>query len=165
MIGTGYVGLVSGACLADFGNTVRCVDINEKRISMLNEGEIPIYEPGLKDFVHRNKDGGRLLFTTNLEEAVKASDVVFIAVGTPSKEDGSTDLSYIFKAAEDLAQYIDGYKVIVQKSTVPVGTTREIGKRIRELASKDASFDIVSNPEFLREGSAIEDFMRARSIS
>jgi UDPglucose 6-dehydrogenase len=164
MIGTGYVGLVSGSCLADFGNTVRCVDIDKTRIEQLRAGEIPIYEPGLQDMVNRNAQSGRLHFTTDLEEAVKVSDVIFVAVGTPSKPDGSTDLSYIFKASEDVAKHIDNYKVIVQKSTVPVGTTREVAAVIKRNAPRTAEFDIVSNPEFLREGSAVEDFLRPNRV-
>jgi UDPglucose 6-dehydrogenase len=164
MIGTGYVGLVSGACLADFGNVVRCIDIDAERIELLQKGTIPIYEPGLKDIVSRNSDGGRLFFTMDLGEAVENSDVIFIAVGTPSLPDGSTDLSYAFNAAEELAKHINGYKVIVQKSTVPVGSTRKISEVIRANAPNGADFDVVSNPEFLREGSAIEDFMRPNRV-
>lgn len=164
MIGTGYVGLVSGACLADFGNMVRCVDIDAERIELLRKGVIPIYEPGLKEIVARNAEGGRLLFTTDLGEAVANSDVIFIAVGTPSLPDGSTDLSFAFNASEELAKHIKGYKVIVQKSTVPVGSTRKIAEVIKENAPAGAEFDVVSNPEFLREGSAIEDFMRPNRV-
>jgi UDPglucose 6-dehydrogenase len=164
MIGTGYVGLVSGACLADFGNMVWCVDIDAERIELLRKGIIPIYEPGLKEIVSRNTDGGRLLFTTDLGEAVRNCDVVFIAVGTPSLPDGRTDLSFALKASEDLAKHIEGYKVIVQKSTVPVGSTRKIAEVIREHAPDGTEFDVVSNPEFLREGSAIEDFMRPNRV-
>jgi UDPglucose 6-dehydrogenase len=160
MIGTGYVGLVSGSCLADFGNTVRCVDIDEERIELLRGGTIPIYEPGLKDLVSRNIAGGRLTFTTDLESAVKESEVIFNAVGTPSRPDGSTDLSYVLNVAESIARYIDGYKVIVTKSTVPVGTTREVARLIKTNTKGDSDFDVVANPEFLREGSAVEDFMR-----
>ncbi len=164
MIGTGYVGLVSGACLADFGNTVRCVDIDEQRIEVLAKGGIPIYEPGLKDVVARNFAAERLFFTTDLEEAVSNSEVIFIAVGTPALSDGTTDLSFVFEASKALAKCLHGYKVIVQKSTVPVGTSRKIAVLIKSQAPKDADFDIVSNPEFLREGSAIEDFMRPNRV-
>ncbi len=164
MIGTGYVGLVSGACLADFGNDVFCVDIDEKRIESLKKGDIPIYEPGLSHLVDRNSKAQRLRFSTDLKEAVKGSEVVFIAVGTPPKGDGSTDLTQIFDASEQLASCLDGYKVIVQKSTVPVGVTREVSGRIQRSAPAGTSFDIVSNPEFLREGSAIEDFMRPNRV-
>ncbi|MBI4721105.1 MAG: UDP-glucose/GDP-mannose dehydrogenase family protein [Chitinivibrionia bacterium] len=164
MIGTGYVGLVSGACLADFGNNVFCIDIDRKRIDALTKGEIPIYEPGIEHVVERNVRSGRLHFMTDLEEAVTKSDVVFIAVGTPPRPDGSTDLTQAFNAAEQLASCLNGYKVIVQKSTVPVGTTRKMAERIREKAGSGAQFDIVSNPEFLREGSAIEDFLRPNRV-
>ncbi len=164
MVGTGYVGLVTGACLADFGNMVCCMDIDEVRIKTLREGGIPIYEPGLKDMVDRNAQGGRLLFTTDMPEAVENSEVIFIAVGTPSLPDGGTDLSFVMDAAETLARHINGYKVIVQKSTVPVGTSRKISEVIRRNAPKDADFHIVSNPEFLREGSAIEDFLRPNRV-
>lgn len=164
MIGTGYVGLVSGACLADFGNNVFCVDIDEKRIKALRKGIMPIYEPGLEHIVERNVKSDRLHFMTDLRKAVTQSDVVFIAVGTPSLPDGSTDLTQVFGAAEELATCLDGYKVIVQKSTVPVGTMREMTRRIRERAGAGAVFDTVSNPEFLREGSAIEDFLRPNRV-
>jgi len=164
MIGTGYVGLVSGACLADFGHQVTCVDIDASRIDVLEKGEIPIYEPGLKDVVARNVRADRLAFTTHLESGVEASDVVFIAVGTPPLENGGTDMSFVVSAAEDLAQYLDGYKVIVQKSTVPVGSARFVAEIIAKHAREGAEFDVVSNPEFLREGSAIEDFMRPNRI-
>jgi UDPglucose 6-dehydrogenase len=164
MLGTGYVGLVSGACLADFGHKVECVDIDARRIDTLNNGEIPIYEPGLKDVVARNVAAERITFTTDLKHAVGVSDVVYIAVGTPPREDGSTDMSFVFSAAEELAHYLEGYKVIVQKSTVPVGSARRVSEIIRQHAPKDAEFDFVSNPEFLREGSAIEDFMRPNRV-
>ncbi len=164
MIGTGYVGLVTGACLADFGNRVVCVDINEDRINQLHDGIMPIYEPGLKELVKRNVDGERLDFTTDLASAVAESDVVFIAVGTPSADDGSTDLSYVFKAAEDVAQNLQGYTVVVQKSTAPVGTARRIGEHLAKHVKSGTEFDMVSNPEFLREGSAIEDFLRPNRV-
>ncbi|UCG52135.1 MAG: UDP-glucose/GDP-mannose dehydrogenase family protein [Candidatus Latescibacterota bacterium] len=164
MIGTGYVGLVSGSCLADFGNAVACVDINEETIATLKKGGIPIYEPGLKEMVTRNVQSGRLTFTTDVEDAVKNSEVVFIAVGTPSRPDGSSDLSYVFDVAETIAKHLNGYKVIVQKSTVPVGTTREVAVLISEKAPEDTDFDIVANPEFLREGSAVEDFLRPNRV-
>lgn len=160
MVGTGYVGLVSGACLADFGNRVICVDIDKKRIQDIKKGEMPIYEPGLKELVLRNIGAGRLSFTTDLESAVKESEVIFSAVGTPMGGDGSADLSAVYKVAEDIASYMGEYRVFVQKSTVPVGTSEEVGRILRENLGSDISFDLVSNPEFLREGSAIEDFMR-----
>lgn len=164
IIGTGYVGLVTGSCLADFGNSVVCVDIDEDRIKRLCAGEIPIYEPGLKDVVHRNVKSERISFTTDVAESVAGADVVFIAVGTPSLPDGGTDLSYVFSAAKSIAGHLSGYTAIVQKSTSPVGTAREIGRTVSENLPDGAEFDIVSNPEFLREGSAIEDFMRPNRV-
>jgi UDPglucose 6-dehydrogenase len=160
MIGTGYVGLVSGACFADFGHLVTCVDIDAARIEALGRGEIPIYEPGLKDVVARNVDSERLFFTTDLAGAVREAEVVFIAVGTPSADDGATDLTYVFGAAKDVAKNLQGYTVVVQKSTSPAGTARKIAKVIEDNKRGNAEFDIVSNPEFLREGSAVGDFMR-----
>lgn len=160
MIGTGYVGLVSGACFSEFGVDVVCVDKDEAKIDGLNAGICPIFEPGLADLVTRNAASGRLTFTTDLANAVKGVDAVFIAVGTPSRRgDGHADLSYVFAAAEEVACAIDGYTVIVTKSTVPVGTGREV-KRVIFKACPGAEFDVASNPEFLREGSAIGDFMR-----
>ncbi|WP_404385103.1 UDP-glucose dehydrogenase family protein [Caenispirillum salinarum] len=160
MIGTGYVGLVSGACFSEFGVTVTCVDKDESKIERLKRGEIPIYEPGLDKLVASNVAAGRLEFTTELAEAVTGADAVFIAVGTPSRRgDGHADLSYVYGAAEEIARAMDGYTVVVTKSTVPVGTGREVEKIIRA-TRPDADFDVVSNPEFLREGSAINDFMR-----
>ena len=159
--GTGYVGLVSGACLADFGNSVVCVDNNEKKIAELKAGGIPIYEPGLDDVVSRNAAAGRLAFGTDLAAAVRASEVVFVAVGTPPADDGSADLRYVEAVAREVARAMDGYKVIVDKSTVPVGTARKVRAWIaEELAKRGAKheFDVVSNPEFLREGSAVQDF-------
>jgi len=160
MIGTGYVGLVSGACFSEFGIDVTCVDLDAEKIAQLSEGKIPIYEPGLEDLVANNMVAERLHFTTDLASAVSAADAVFIAVGTPSRRgDGHADLSYVFAAAKEIADAMDGYTVVVTKSTVPVGTGREVERIIRE-TRPDAEFDVVSNPEFLREGSAIEDFMR-----
>ena len=164
MVGTGYVGLVSGACLADFGNTVICVDIDKDRISQIKNGIMPIYEPGLKELVSRNRDSGRLFFTTDLEEGVRKSDVIFSAVGTPMGNDGSADLSAVFRVAADVAGCMGQYKVFVQKSTVPVGTSEKVGQVIRENLKGDVDFERVSNPEFLREGSAIEDFMRPNRV-
>jgi UDPglucose 6-dehydrogenase len=160
MIGTGYVGLVSGACLADFGHHVVCVDIDRARIEALGRGEIPIYEPGLKDVVTRNVESERLHFTTDLGSAVREAEVVFIAVGTPSLADGGTDLKSVFEAAREVAGHLSGYTVVVQKSTAPVGTARRIAAIVAEAKAKEAEFDVVSNPEFLREGSAVNDFMR-----
>lgn len=160
MIGTGYVGLVSGACFSEFGTNVVCVDKDVTKIEKLHENIMPIYEPGLDKLVENNVSGGRLEFTTDLKEAVKSADAVFIAVGTPTRRgDGHADLSYVYAAAKEIAQAMDGYTVVVTKSTVPVGTGDEVEKIIRE-TRPDADFDVVSNPEFLREGSAIEDFMR-----
>jgi UDPglucose 6-dehydrogenase len=160
MIGTGYVGLVSGACLADFGHHVICVDIDGERITRLEQGEIPIYEPGLKDVVANNVRAERLHFTTDIAGAVKDADVVFIAVGTPSQADGGTDLKWVFEAAKDVARHLTTYTVVVQKSTAPVGTARKIAAIIKEHKPGGAEFDVVSNPEFLREGSAVGDFLQ-----
>ena len=160
MIGTGYVGLVSGTCFSEFGVDVVCVDKDKAKIDALDKGKIPIFEPGLDALVEKNVKAGRISFTTDLAATVGSCDAVFIAVGTPSRRgDGHADLSYVYAAAEEIARALDGYTVIVTKSTVPVGTGREVEKIIRA-ARPDAEFDVVSNPEFLREGSAIEDFMR-----
>ncbi|HEX2562100.1 UDP-glucose/GDP-mannose dehydrogenase family protein [Phenylobacterium sp.] len=160
MIGTGYVGLVSGACFADFGHVVTCIDKDATKIEQLKSGGIPIYEPGLDTLVAQNVRAGRLFFDTEAAEAVKKADAVFIAVGTPSRRgDGHADLSYVYAAAEEIAGLMNGFTVIVTKSTVPVGTGDEIEKIIRA-KRPDADFAVVSNPEFLREGAAIEDFKR-----
>jgi UDPglucose 6-dehydrogenase len=160
MIGAGYVGLVSGACFAEFGASVTCVDVDAAKVAALHRGEIPIYEPGLEDLVERNVADGRLAFTTDLESAVPGADLVFIAVGTPSRRgDGYADLSYVYQAARSIAPHLRGYTVIVDKSTVPVGTARQVRRLIAE-ANPEADFDVASNPEFLREGAAIGDFMR-----
>lgn len=160
MIGTGYVGLVSGACFAQFGHDVVCVDKDAGKIARLTKGEMPIYEPGLDKVVSDNVRAGRLAFTTSLIAPVANADAVFIAVGTPSRRgDGHADLSYVFAAAEEIAAALRHYVVVVTKSTVPVGTGRRVGRIIRE-ARPEAEFDVVSNPEFLREGAAIEDFMK-----
>ena len=160
MIGTGYVGLVSGACFADFGHEVVCVDKDASKIEALERGEIPIYEPGLDVLVNGNRFAGRLSFSTDLGPAVRGADVVFIAVGTPSRRgDGHADLSYVFAAAEEVADAMSGYTLVVNKSTVPVGTGDKVEELIRA-RKPQADFDVASNPEFLREGSAIEDFKR-----
>ncbi|PKR55305.1 UDP-glucose dehydrogenase family protein [Thalassospira marina] len=160
MIGTGYVGLVSGACFSEFGTDVICVDKDVSKIERLEQGIMPIYEPGLDVLVENNVKAGRLHFTTDLKKGVKDADVVFIAVGTPTRRgDGHADLSYVYAAAEEIAEAMDGFTVIVTKSTVPVGTGREV-ERIIRAKRPDAEFAVVSNPEFLREGSAIGDFMR-----
>jgi len=158
VVGTGYVGLVAGACLADSGHDVICVDVDESKIRKLRDGVIPIYEPGLTEIVQRNSKFGRLTFTTKLEEAVKKSRMIFIAVGTPPAADGSADLSAIFNVATSIARTMDGYRVIVMKSTVPVGTSTRIAELIK--SNTEHPFDYVSNPEFMKEGAAIEDFTR-----
>src|SRR6266436_688429 len=158
IVGTGYVGLVSGACIADFGHQVTCVDKDSTKISTLNAGEIPIFEPGLGDIVRSNLKQGRLVFTTALGEAVRGADAVFIAVGTPSRRgDGHADLSHVYQVAREIATALEGFTIVVTKSTVPVGTGDEVERIIRELRH-DADFAVVSNPEFLREGAAIHDF-------
>lgn len=160
MIGTGYVGLVSGVCFSDFGHDVVCVDKQAAKIEALKAGEVPIYEPGLDEILARNVAAGRLSFTTDLAEALKGADAVFIGVGTPTRRgDGHADLSYVYAAAQEIAVNLDGYTVVVTKSTVPVGTNREVARLVAE-AAPGAAFDVASNPEFLREGAAIEDFMR-----
>ncbi|MCC7261728.1 MAG: UDP-glucose/GDP-mannose dehydrogenase family protein [Candidatus Latescibacteria bacterium] len=158
VMGTGYVGLVTGACLSDFGNAVTCVDIDAQRIARLKAGEVPIYEPGLEEMMTRNIGRGRLSFSTEIPFAIKASQLIFIAVGTPSMPDGDVDMSYVFEAARTIGRYMEDYKIIVNKSTVPVGTGVQVAELIRQ-TQPGVDFDIVSNPEFLREGSAIDDFM------
>jgi UDPglucose 6-dehydrogenase len=165
MIGTGYVGLVTGACLSEFGHHVCCMDLDQAKISRLKEGEIPIYEPGLDTLVAKNIKEGRLSFTSDLVEAMSKAQAVFIAVGTPShrRGDGYADLTYIYQAARDIAVHLNDYTVVVDKSTVPVGTARQVSRIIKE-ENPQAEFDVVSNPEFLREGAAINDFMRPDRI-
>lgn len=161
VVGSGYVGLVAGACLADFGHEVICMDVDEKKIDGLQKGVMPIYEPGLDDVVERNVRYKRLSFTTDIDFTVKNSDVLFIAVGTPPKDDGSADLQYVLAVASDIGKHMNGYKVIVDKSTVPVGTGQLVKKTVNgELKKRGVSmdFDVVSNPEFLREGKSIHDF-------
>jgi len=159
VIGAGYVGLVTAACLANLGNEVICLDIDKKRISMLNKGEMPLYEPGLEEMVRLNAKAKRLYFKTDAKKAIQQSDIIFIAVGTPSKENGETDLSYIFSVAKTIGKYMNEYKVIVDKSTVPVETADKIKDIIVSHQRKPIKFDLVSNPEFLREGEALNDFM------
>ncbi|NLZ06761.1 MAG: UDP-glucose/GDP-mannose dehydrogenase family protein [Phycisphaerae bacterium] len=162
VVGVGYVGLVTAACLADSGTDVICVDSNEEKIRQLREGVIPIYEPGLAEIVNRTRTTRRLQFTTSLKEAVEKSLLLFIAVGTPSGQDGSADLSAVFRVAEGIAEHMDGYRILVGKSTVPVGTHAKISERVA--ARTRQPFDYVSNPEFLKEGSAIDDFMKPERI-
>jgi UDPglucose 6-dehydrogenase len=164
VIGAGYVGLVSGACFADFGHTVVCVDNDESKVAALKRGEIPIYEPGLDDLVASNARAGRLSFTSDIAEAVRGAEAIFIAVGTPSRRgDGHADLSYVYAAAREAAAAAEGFVVIVTKSTVPVGAGDEVERIVREV-NRQADFEVVSNPEFLREGSAINDFKRPDRI-
>ncbi len=168
IIGTGYVGLVTGACLADIGNNVMCVDVDKRKIDTLNAGGIPIYEPGLGELVESNAAARRLRFSTDIEASVAHGDVQFIAVGTPPDEDGSADLQYVLAAARNIGKYMNGFKVVVDKSTVPVGTADKVAAAIQEELDKrgrpDLRFSVVSNPEFLKEGAAVEDFMRPDRI-
>jgi UDPglucose 6-dehydrogenase len=167
IIGTGYVGLVTGACLAELGNNVFCLDVDQKKIDILNNGGIPIHEPGLAEIVARNRAAGRLRFSTDIEASVAHGDIQFIAVGTPPDEDGSADLQYVLAAARNIGRYMNGFKVIVDKSTVPVGTADKVRAAVAdELAGRasNVKFTVVSNPEFLKEGAAVEDFMRPDRI-
>ena len=164
IIGTGYVGLVVGACLADMGHEIMCLDIDQEKIDKLNQGIIPIYEPGLDNIIKRNEADKRISFTTDKKLAIQFGELIFLAVGTPQGEDNKADLTYIKQAAEDIGKYINDYKVIVNKSTVPVGTADLVKKIIEENLNNPTEFDVVSNPEFLREGSAIKDFMNADRV-
>ena len=167
VIGTGYVGLVSGTCLAEVGNEVLCLDVDPKKIETLKQGGIPIYEPGLEDMVRRNVAAGRLSFTTDIAESVAFGDIQFIAVGTPPDEDGSADLQYVVAAARNIGRHMDGYKLVVDKSTVPVGTADKVKAALQEeLTARGVNipFDIASNPEFLKEGAAVDDFMKPDRI-
>ncbi len=167
IFGSGYVGLVTGACLAETGNDVKCVDVDDERIAMLNRGEVPIYEPGLQDMVARNLAAGRLTFTTDAREGVKHGLFQLIAVGTPPDEDGSADLRYVLQVANTIGQFMDEYKLVVTKSTVPVGTAHKVKDAVADaLASRgsDVEFDVASNPEFLKEGAAVSDFMKPDRI-
>jgi len=162
--GTGYVGLVTGACLADFGNTVKCVDIDQAKIAALKACEVPFYEPGLQEIVKRNVERGRLSFASDIKWGIESSTVVFVAVGTPMSAEGHADLSYVEMVAKSVGENLNGHKVVVLKSTVPAGTCNLVERIIRETSSSDHPFDVVSNPEFLREGSAVEDFMKPARI-
>lgn len=167
VIGTGYVGLVTGTCFSETGLTVYCVDIDKEKIDKLNKGIVPIYEPGLEPMIKKNREKGRLFFTTNLQEAIKDADAAFISVGTPPDEDGSADLKHVLAVAKDIGKYLDHYMVIVTKSTVPVGTAEKVRKAIQEELDKRGvkiEFDVASNPEFLKEGDAVNDFMRPDRI-
>ena len=168
IIGTGYVGLVTGACLAELGNDVLCLDVDDKKVAILNNGGIPIHEPGLDVIVANNRANGRLKFTTNIADSVEHGDIQFIAVGTPPDEDGSADLQYVLTAAKNIGKTMQGFKVIVDKSTVPVGTAEKVSKAIKhELKLRgiqDCQFSVISNPEFLKEGAAVDDFMRPDRI-
>jgi UDPglucose 6-dehydrogenase len=165
IIGTGYVGLVTGACLAEFGMNLICVDNDQQKIDFLQQGKISIHEPGLEDLVLKNMREGRLSFSTSIQDGVASSLVIFIAVGTPSHDDGSADLRAVEEVAKEIARHMDGYKVVVVKSTVPVGTCRRLKQLIRDHQKNPTPFDIVSNPEFQREGSAVEDFMRPDRVT
>jgi UDPglucose 6-dehydrogenase len=167
IIGSGYVGLVSGACFSEVGIDVQCVDIDRNKIENLKKGIIPIYEPGLEEMITRNMDKGRLHFTTNISDAIKSSDIVFISVGTPPDEDGTADLKYVIQVARDCGKYMDDYTLIVTKSTVPVGTSLKVTNAIKEELNKrkiDVDYDVASNPEFLKEGAAIDDFLKPDRI-
>jgi len=167
IIGTGYVGLVTGACFAETGATVHCVDIDKEKIEQLNNGKIPIYEPGLDEMIERNTKKNRLFFSTDLKEGLKDSEAAFICVGTPSDTDGSADLKYVLQVASDIGKYLDHYMVVVTKSTVPIGTSEKVRKAVKEQLDKrnvDFEFDVASNPEFLKEGDAINDFMKPDRI-
>ena len=162
VVGTGYVGLVTGTCFAETGNTVTCIDIDKQKVENLNNGVIPIYERGLDEFFNRNTKEGRLFFTTDLKQGIKDAKIIFLALPTPPGEDGSADLKYILKVASDLGPLLTEYTVIVDKSTVPVGTAEKVRAIIQERATVE--FDVVSNPEFLREGVAIDDFMKPERV-
>ncbi len=162
IIGTGYVGLVAATCFAESGNSVICVDNNETKIKDLLDGKIPIYEPGLTELVQRNLNAGRLQPTTDIESSVKKSDIIFLAVGTPPGEDGSADLSAVYAVSESIGKFMDGYKIIVNKSTVPVGTADKVREKISSVT--DQPFDVVSNPEFMKEGAALDDFLKPERV-
>ncbi|BBI53450.1 hypothetical protein HORIV_58710 [Vreelandella olivaria] len=167
VFGTGYVGLVAGACLADVGHQVTCMDVNAERIEQLNGGDVPIFEPGLSTIVAHNIAAGRLRFTTDAAQAVASGELLFIAVGTPPDEDGSADLRYVLEVARTIGQHMDSYKLVIDKSTVPVGTAEKVHAVISdalEQRGESLAFDVCSNPEFMKEGAAIEDFTRGARI-
>lgn len=168
IIGSGYVGLVTGACLAELGNQVFCLDLDPKKIEILNQGGVPIYEPGLSEMIARNREAGRIVFSTDVQASVEHGEIQFIAVGTPPDEDGSADLQYVLAAAKNIAKYMTSFKVIIDKSTVPVGTAQAVSQVVNaELHARklsEVAFSVVSNPEFLKEGAAVEDFMRPDRI-
>ncbi len=167
IVGTGYVGLVTGTCFAETGVEVACIDIDEAKVARLNEGKSPIYEPGLEPMIRRNLEKGRLTFTTDMESSMKDSEVVFIAVGTPPDEDGSADLQHVLTVARAVGKYMEDYLVVATKSTVPVGTARRVREEVEKAqqeAGKQIPFDVVSNPEFLKEGNAVQDFLKPDRI-
>ena len=167
IVGTGYVGLVTGTCFSETGLTVTCIDIDKRKIDMLNNGEVPIYEPGLDDMIKNNVEKDRLFFTTDIKEGIKDAEAIFIAVGTPPDEDGSADLKYVLSVARDIGKHLDHYAVVVTKSTVPIGTSEKVRAAVKEEILKrgvDVEFDVASNPEFLKEGDAINDFMKPDRI-
>ncbi|MDD5437316.1 MAG: nucleotide sugar dehydrogenase, partial [Candidatus Omnitrophica bacterium] len=164
IIGAGYVGLVTGTCFADLGNTVFCVDNDEKKVKSLKAGVIPIYEPGLEELVRRNRKEGRLFFSTNIKECVKKCELIFIAVGTPSRNNGEADLTFVENVCREIASSMPSYRLIIEKSTVPVNTGEWVEHTIKVFNKRNIKFDVASNPEFLREGSAIKDFMNPDRI-
>ena len=167
VVGTGYVGLVTGTCLADVGNHVLCIDTDEAKVGGLNQGRLPIHEPGLENLVRDNSESGRLGFTTDISQGVAHGEVIFIAVGTPPDEDGSADLQYVLQVADSIGTHMDGYRVVVTKSTVPVGTAEKVRQGVEQALRRRGAaidFSVVSNPEFLKEGAAVDDFMKPDRI-
>jgi len=164
MLGSGYVGLVTGCCFADLGNDVVCVDLNEKRVKQLLKGEVPFYEPGLIDLLQRNLREERITFTTDVKKSIQENDLIFICVGTPEGAEGEADLKYVLTAAADIGKYMDKSKIIILKSTVPVGTNEKVKRTIKANLTKNIDFHVVNNPEFLREGAAVKDFQNPDRI-